>query len=574
VRLADSLQMSMMNWHLNFFRDLSDIAISLRIDSAAVDPAELAGLSRRFQTWHSSAPYPDVVSEFYVVSGGGARSALRYDSSTHHFEIVPQPPELEGLWSELQHSVSTATAARMATLHYAGVELDGWRFDPRLPALVHPIAAAAGVFGSPKRAPAESGAWLILELSADAMRTRMFPELSNRYFTGIDGLDYQVTVVAETRPRRILYSSDPGFVDQDLADADGRLSLLGRPIDKTSGSPLYVFHKPSENAGLYGSIGTAWFPLVQETGAEEDWQLVVRHRRGGPLGAFVAGVHRRDLVVSFGVLLLLVVSMTMWIIVSNRAQRLARLQMAFVSAVSHELRTPLTIIASAADNITHGIVHEQQQLAQYGAVIGHQARRLSELVEHVLLFASTRELPRPYVLRPVDIPEVIDSTLTASVGLLQAREVIVARDVEPDLPLAMGDPLAVSQCLQNLITNALKYGGQRRWLGIRAACTKNGDGAEIQVSVSDRGLGIAASDLPHIFKPFYRSPSVEAAQIHGTGLGLAVARSVVEAMNGQLTVTTTPGYGSTFTLHLPRATEVASPVDGLAPHVVAHEKTA
>jgi two-component system sensor histidine kinase SenX3 len=117
----------------------------------------------------------------------------------------------------------------------------------------------------------------------------------------------------------------------------------------------------------------------------------------------------------------------------------------------------------------------------------------------------------------------------------------------------VSDPLAVSQCLQNLITNALKYGGRQRWLGIRARCAKNGDGAEIQISVSDRGTGIAASDLPHIFEPFYRSPSVVAAQIHGTGLGLAVARSIAEAMNGQLTVTTAPGLGSTFTLHLPRA---------------------
>jgi signal transduction histidine kinase len=106
--------------------------------------------------------------------------------------------------------------------------------------------------------------------------------------------------------------------------------------------------------------------------------------------------------------------MTMWIIVSNRAQRLAQLQMGFVSAVSHELRTPLTIIASAADNISQGIVHEPQQLAQYGAVIGNQARRLSALVEQVLLFASTREANRPYTLRPVDIAEVIDSACRSS----------------------------------------------------------------------------------------------------------------------------------------------------------------
>jgi signal transduction histidine kinase len=117
----------------------------------------------------------------------------------------------------------------------------------------------------------------------------------------------------------------------------------------------------------------------------------------------------------------------------------------------------------------------------------------------------------------------------------------------------MGDAFGLSQCLQNLITNALKYGGEPAWLGVRAVLSKNGNGPEIQVSVSDRGMGIAASDLRHIFRPFYRSPSVAATQIHGTGLGLAVAKSVAEAMNGHLSVISAPGEGSTFTLHLPCA---------------------
>jgi two-component system phosphate regulon sensor histidine kinase PhoR len=76
-------------------------------------------------------------------------------------------------------------------------------------------------------------------------------------------------------------------------------------------------------------------------------------------------------------------------------------------------------------------------------------------------------------------------------------------------------------------------------------------GKEIQVSVADRGIGIDQKELPHIFEPFYRSPSVTGAQIHGTGLGLPLAKSIVEAMQGHLTVKSVIGRGSTFTLHLP-----------------------
>jgi signal transduction histidine kinase len=138
--------------------------------------------------------------------------------------------------------------------------------------------------------------------------------------------------------------------------------------------------------------------------------------------------------------------------------------------------------------------------------------------------------------------------------LIDAGHFAVECDIDPKLPQAIADASAISQCLQNLITNALKYGEEQRWLGIRAKVHENGStGNEIQISVSDRGIGISAADLPHIFEPFYRSPSVRAAQIHGTGLGLPLSQSLAEAMNGRLTVASAPGRGSTFTLHLPSA---------------------
>jgi signal transduction histidine kinase len=106
--------------------------------------------------------------------------------------------------------------------------------------------------------------------------------------------------------------------------------------------------------------------------------------------------------------------------------------------------------------------------------------------------------------------------------------------------------------VQNLITNALKYGSDQKWIGVKVALIEHGlSGKEIQISVADRGIGIDQKELSHIFEPFYRSPSVTAAQIHGTGLGLPLAKSIVEAMKGRVTVKSAPGRGSTFTLHLP-----------------------
>src|ERR1700688_1358335 len=106
-------------------------------------------------------------------------------------------------------------------------------------------------------------------------------------------------------------------------------------------------------------------------------------------------------------------------------------------------------------------------------------------------------------------------------------------------------------------------------MGIQARFSEHGmGGKEIQISVSDRGIGIAPEELRHIFEPFYRSPSVTAAQIHGTGLGLPLAKSIVEAMNGQVTVKSAPGRGSTFTLHLPCVEHSVRQVEAETPEAV------
>jgi two-component system, OmpR family, sensor histidine kinase SenX3 len=179
----------------------------------------------------------------------------------------------------------------------------------------------------------------------------------------------------------------------------------------------------------------------------------------------------------------------------------------------------------------------------------NQARQLFGLVERILLFASSRQVRLQYNLRPLDVQEIIDRTLERKAELIEAGQFSVECHVEDGLPLVTGNASALTQCLQNLVTNALKYGGDERWIGIRATAGERNP-SEVRISVSDRGCGIGTKDLAHIFKPFYRSPSARAAQIHGTGLGLALSRSIAEAMNGRLTVTSQPGHGSTFTVHL------------------------
>ena len=257
---------------------------------------------------------------------------------------------------------------------------------------------------------------------------------------------------------------------------------------------------------------------------------------------------------------LLFASASVWAIQHSQVQsalQLAKLQMEFVASVSHELRTPLAVICSAADNIADGVVSSREQLTKYGSMIRKQSRQITELVDQILLFASTRERHERFVLRPLHVPQIILSVIDSTTGLVREAGFVVEQQIATGLPEIMGDPSALSQCLQNLVANAVKYGGTARWVCIRAHEGKAEDqnDPEVRISIEDHGIGIDASEIPHIFDPFYRSPAVQATQIHGTGLGLSVAKSMAEAMGGRVSVVSKLGVGSVFTLHLPVAKE-------------------
>lgn len=284
--------------------------------------------------------------------------------------------------------------------------------------------------------------------------------------------------------------------------------------------------------------------------------------------ANVAALARRSVTRLFGVLFctLFLASVFVWVLQRNKMYsmlQLARMQMDFVASVSHELRTPLAVLCSAADNLADGVVSGKEQLAKYSSVIRNQSRQINGLVNEVILFSSTQNGKGRYVMRPLQVSFIVESAIDSTSELIDKAGFTLERVIQPSLPCVMGDSTALSQCLQNLVTNALKYGDRGRWISIRAqlADSKDRHRQEIQIGVHDRGSGIDRSDLPRIFEPFYRSPAAVAGQIHGAGLGLPIAKSLAEAMGGSLSVQTEMGVGSVFTLHLP----VAEPSPGRAP---------
>jgi signal transduction histidine kinase len=300
---------------------------------------------------------------------------------------------------------------------------------------------------------------------------------------------------------------------------------------------------------------------LKTTGPRGAWQLVVQHTAGS-LDASVNQARRRNLWLSFGILGVLAAGVALMVINAERSRKLAVQQMDFVATVSHELRTPLAVIRSAAQNLSAGVVSDPTQAKRYGDLIESEGRRLTDMVEQVLEYAGlsgNRKLARA---QPIDVGALTRDVVESSSALFEGDGVDVQVQIADDLPPVLADEGAVRRALNNLLTNALKYGADGRWIGVtaRRAGIAGSGSDEVQLSVSDHGRGIEAADLPHIFEAFYRGRYALDRQIHGNGLGLSLVKRIAEAHGGKVTVSSVPGQGATFTLHFPAAAADPSPV--------------
>lgn len=575
MRIGAELKSLTMKWHSDLYSEFSAICTAIQVgpDSGARDTWN--DYLERYVAWnfampHESLPYiyrnPDLVGEIYIWETTGQPKPRMFwlNLNTRKIERFVAPPEFSTLLARLEaNSASLSMALHAWKLPGQSADADipsaaiasgsnsttGWQFDENVPAIVHPILHRGDGESLSSRSPVD---WIIITLDMNVLRKRVLPELSARYFGGLDGLDYKVALVRTGSNPQTIYSSDPGFGLQQPEAADATMNVFGFPPERSSSSNVRPFrNSPSLRRTEWQHItAPVWFPVIEYGPAPDSWSLHLQYR-AGPLQSAVEKVRRNNLAISFLVLLLLAVSVVVLTSAWYRAHNFARLQMDFVASVSHELRTPLTAIFSAGENIKDGLIQKKLDLVEYGSIITGQSRQLMNHVDRILLFASIRSGKDHYTLRPLEVGAILETVRRNVAASIDEESCTLEEMIEPDLPRVMGDMFAVRGCLENLITNAIKYGGADRRIYVSAALNKLADGhREVAISVEDHGIGIAGSELKRIFEPFYRTREASAAQIHGTGLGLPLARHLAEAMGGGLTVVSQIGSGSIFTLHL------------------------
>lgn len=576
--MRTALANSMRQFEQEFARELSYLLSVFRPDPIAASDGKWERYLERYDEWYQGSDYAPLVSRVLLY-------LTPADSAPGLYELQPDEWRLAAAaWKENQRPIKRQIEIlneRRVHLRSRDGRMFSWTLFLREKSFILPLNFIVG--RGPDRI-VQAG-YLLIELDPAYLTEQMIPQMAARYFSGPNGEELYQTAVVEEGGAGFLYRSHDFIGEEWLTAPDLRGSLLmarrNNPSRGGGGSKGFLNasgaipslrrdpreREPDVEKSRRGStlLGGGERPpmflgrsavFLAESGRNLRWVVAAKHIAGS-LDAAVQLQRRRNLGVGLGVLLLLGAAMAMVVVSSRRAKRLADMQMEFVAGISHELRTPLTVIRTAGDNLASGLVGSGSKTLEYGRLIRDQGLRLSEMVEQTLRFATLQSGKRKFKIEAVDAAQVIAETLADARPVIDQADFELRQVVESDLPQVRADRKALRQSLENLISNAVKYGAASRSIEVEAVDVGVNRSREVQIRVRDRGIGMAPQEMKSIFEAFYRGAAAE-TQIEGSGLGLKLARDMVRGMGGDLTAESELGRGSTFTIHLPLAESVQS----------------
>ena len=249
-------------------------------------------------------------------------------------------------------------------------------------------------------------------------------------------------------------------------------------------------------------------------------------------------------------------------------RRLENIRKDFVANVSHELRTPLTSIKGYVEALIDGGKDDPETSMRFLDIILKQSDRLNLILEDLLQLSKIESGQVLLKREPLQISTVIERTLAMLKPLAEKKGHRITSWVAPDLPLITGDEERLVQVLTNLIDNAIKYTPEHGTVTVAAHRATSAPppasstAEQVELTVTDTGIGIPEQDRPRVFERFYRVDKARSRELGGTGLGLAIVKHIVEGHGGQVWVEANIPTGSRFVVRLP-VYQVASPATQL-----------
>ena len=256
---------------------------------------------------------------------------------------------------------------------------------------------------------------------------------------------------------------------------------------------------------------------------------------------------------------------------NSELQRMDKLKDEFLANTSHELRTPLNGIIGIAESLIDGATGQLPEKTNMNlALISSSGKRLSSLINDILDFSQLKHHTLELQIKPVGIRKIVYIILTLSKPLVGKKDLQLINSISPELPPVAADENRLEQILYNLIGNGIKF-TEKGTVEISAALLIGNEkssisSSQLAITVSDTGMGIAEEKFERIFESFEQADGSTAREFGGTGLGLAVAKQLVELHGGKIWVSSTVGVGSQFTFTLP-VSESQPEVNGKYPLV-------
>ena len=339
-----------------------------------------------------------------------------------------------------------------------------------------------------------------------------------------------------------LVADDPGDGAEIVPDERARVARLVAFEEEVNRRALDRLRSQSFTALIalfLGSLGVGWYvaglvlrPIARISAVARDISATDLSRRidlGGPADEL------RDLADTFNDML-------------ARLDKAFESQRRFVQEASHELRNPLAVLRANLDVVMADPNASADDFRAAGEVAGRAAARMSALVEDLLLYAHhERTVARR---EPVDASVVVVETVEDFAATATAAGVDLRSEIAPTL-LVVGDPVALRRALANLLSNAIRVSD----VGGLVRVPAGHDSEMVWMSVLDDGPGLGPDEQERVFQRFWRGDRASAREAGRSGLGLAIVRQIAEGHGGQVTVRSTVGIGSTFTVWLPRFLE-------------------
>ncbi|MBM4124402.1 MAG: cell wall metabolism sensor histidine kinase WalK [Nitrospira sp.] len=234
-------------------------------------------------------------------------------------------------------------------------------------------------------------------------------------------------------------------------------------------------------------------------------------------------------------------------------RQLGQVRKDFVANVSHELRTPLTSIKGYVEALLDGAKDDPEEAKRFLTIILKQSDRLNLILEDLLQLSQIESGQVLFKRDAIRLQAVVDRALALIKPLAEKKGHAVTVALPADLPPLLGDDERLGQVLINLLDNAVKYTPPNGVIHIAGRVVEGRDRREVELTVSDTGLGIPEADRPRVFERFYRVDKARSRELGGTGLGLAIVKHIVEGHGGQVWVEGNEPAGSRFVVRLPAA---------------------